>query len=156
MAKPNSRAEVSRGFTLIELVLVITIAAVLVGITTLVFSRVQAGLATRSAVTSFLGLHAQARSMAVERGQLTRLTVNEEEAMVTVLLDSIPVNAVPLGDRFGVTLTAGGGLVLCFNPRGLAEPSCTSFTTPRTVVFTRGASSATVELLPMGQAREVQ
>jgi len=154
MASPTHR--VSRGFTLIELLLVITITGVLVGITTMAFSRVQTRMATRSATTSFLGLHAQARSMAVERGQITQLAVNEGANEVRVLLDSVPVHTISMMDRHGVTLSAGGGLVLCFNPRGLAQVGCTTFTTPRTVVFTRGASSATVELLPMGQAREVQ
>ncbi|TVP42053.1 MAG: prepilin-type N-terminal cleavage/methylation domain-containing protein [Gemmatimonadales bacterium] len=142
------------GFTLLEMIVVIAIGGVLASIVTLSFSRVQGQMATRSAQSNFLSLHAQARALAVERGVTSQFAVVDATGLVTVRVGSNVVNQVNLTSEFAVTVATsggGGGFTQCFTPRGIADLNCV--TAARTVTFTRGDRSTQVEVLPLGQAR---
>jgi prepilin-type N-terminal cleavage/methylation domain-containing protein len=142
------------GFTLLEMIVVIAIGGVLSALVMLAFSQVQGQLATRSAQSNFLSLHAQARSLAVERGALSEFEVADATGLVTVRVGGAVVNQVDMGDEFAVTVSTsggGGGFTQCFTPRGIADLNCVTAT--RTVTFTRGNRTTQVEVLPLGQAR---
>jgi prepilin-type N-terminal cleavage/methylation domain-containing protein len=148
-------AHARRGFTLLELVVVIAIGGILSSVAILAFSQVQGQLATRSALSNFLSLHAQARALAVERGGMSQFIVDEGEGEVRIEFGGVVVSELSLADEFAVTLDADGGLTHCFTPRGIADLGCTTFNTATNVTFTRGNRTATVQLLPLGQAREI-
>lgn len=141
------------GFTLLEMIVVITIGGILASIVFTTFSRVQGQLGTRSAQTNFLSLHAQARSLAVERGQMARFIVTEDTGRVRIEVGTDVINELSLADEFDVTMDSGGDFTHCFSPRGIADLGCTTFSTVRTVTFTRGNRTTQVALLPLGQAR---
>jgi prepilin-type N-terminal cleavage/methylation domain-containing protein len=142
------------GFTLLEMIVVVAIGGVLATLVMLSFSRVQGQLATRSAQSNFLSLHAQARSLAVERGVTSEFVVVDATGVVSVRVGGDVVNQVNLGQEFAVTVSTsggGGGFTQCFTPRGIADLNCVTAT--RTVTFTRGNRTTQVEVLPLGQAR---
>jgi len=148
----NTRSRRS-GFTLLEMIVVITITGVLTSIVFLSFSRVQGQLGTRAAQSNFLSLHAQARALAVERGQLSSFVVTEATGVVRIEMGGVVINELSLANEFDVTVDSGGDFTQCFSPRGIADLGCTTFSTVRTVTFTRGNRTAEVALLPLGQAR---
>ena len=151
----------TRGFTIIELVIVVVISIILAGIITLSFSRVQGALATNSAQTTLQSMHAQTRAFAVERGQVVRLVIDSAEDEVRIEWtnpdtgDNEVLNTVNLGREFAVDLRTSGGSALCFNPRGVGEPTCSTMDSGGlTVTMIRGNRIASVTILPLGQIRE--
>jgi prepilin-type N-terminal cleavage/methylation domain-containing protein len=149
-----------RGFTIIELIIVVVISTILAGIITLSFSRVQGMLATNSAQTTLQSMHAQTRAFAVERGQVVRLVIDSAQDEVRIEWtnpdtgDNEVLNTVNLGREFAVDVDAGGLEELCFSPRGVGVPDCNSFSGSLTVDLTRGNRVATVRILGLGQIRE--
>ncbi|TVP77414.1 MAG: prepilin-type N-terminal cleavage/methylation domain-containing protein [Gemmatimonadales bacterium] len=142
-----------KGFTLLELIIVIVIGTILSGIVLLAFSQVQGQLAVRNANASFLSLHSQARAFAVERGENVRFVVDRDAVQVRVELVSSGevLNSLSFGQEFDVTMTGSGSSELVFTPRGVADGSGSRFT----VEFVRGPRNRTVEVLQLGQAREI-
>lgn len=133
---PEARSGGGRamGFTLIELVFVVTIATVLLGIAAprlaVVSGRVALGDA-RSRVTSSL---AAARAAAVRFGRVSYLVLDAAGDRVLVQVDTSALGGAPpaslgemdLWEDLSVNLGASEPL-LCFDPRGLAVavPPCT-------------------------------
>lgn len=153
-AVPPRRGRIGRrGFTLLELLIVIVVGGILTSITFVSFSRVHGQLGSSAAATNFLSLHSQARAVAVERGGLATFILDQNAATVRIEFDGAVINQLDLGREFDVTVDAGGNLTQCFTPRGIADLGCTTFERPVTVSFTRGNRTAQVELLPLGQAR---
>jgi prepilin-type N-terminal cleavage/methylation domain-containing protein len=153
------------GFTLLEMIVVITITGALSSIAILAFSTVHGRLGARSAQDNFLSMHAQARAFAVERGTTVRFIMDAVEDRLRIEWtgpDGVEVlNELDLGGEFDVDMTLRSGStaspgIVCFTPRGLAEPGCGTVTATTRVRFTRGARAdgvREVELLPFGQAR---
>jgi prepilin-type N-terminal cleavage/methylation domain-containing protein len=163
MAPPRSGRRVRdfRGFTILELVVVIVIGGVMAGLMINAFSRVRGQLSTRSAQSNFMGLHAQARAFAVERGVQVRLVVDEGNDRVRIEVpapDGVDVrNEMDFRRAFGVDMVTGQGSVnVCFTPRGIANPACGGAFTGNSLVvrFDAGGRSRTVTVFPLGQARE--
>lgn len=160
-SRPGPRNLDVRGFTILELITVIVIGAVMSGLMINAFSRVRGQLSTRSAQSNFMGLHAQARAFAVERGVQVRLVVDEDEDRVRIEVlapDGVDVrNEMDFRSAFGVDMVTGQGSVnVCFTPRGMANPACAGAFTGNSLVvrFDAGGRSRTVTVFPMGQARE--
>lgn len=159
--RPRPRPGRRDGFTLLEMLTVIVIGGVLTGIVLNSFSRVRGQLSTRSAQSNFMGLHAQARAFAVERGVLVRLVVDEANDRVRIEVlapDGVDVrNQMDFREAFGVDMVTGQGSVnICFTPRGIANPACAGAFTGNSLVvrFDAADRSRTVTVFPMGQARE--
>ncbi len=149
------------GFTLIEMVTVIVIGGVVTGIALNSFSRLQGQMNTRSAQSNFMGIHAQARAFAVERGVPVRLVVDEANDRVRIEVptpDGVDIrNELDFRETFSVDLVTGQGSVnICFTPRGIANPNCAgAFTGASLLVqFNAANRTRTVRVFPMGQARE--
>jgi prepilin-type N-terminal cleavage/methylation domain-containing protein len=144
-----------RGFTLIELVLVMMVGAILASVAVTSFSAVQSRMGTRSAESQFLTMHAQTRALAVERGDIARLVVDQNT--VTVLLGlgsgSETMRTVNFMDAYNVTIESPDlPLQLCMNPRGFGERApCTSFDQTASLTFQRTGQTRSVRLLPLGQ-----
>jgi len=152
-----------KGFTLLELVIVVVITSVLAGVVVNSFSRMAGQLNTRSAHDNFLSLHAQARAFAVERGVEVRFIIDPAQDRVRIettrdgQVDIL--NEMDFREAFAVDLirvTGQGIAVLCFTPRGVANLGCANaVTTETTIRFDMGTRSRSIRLLPLGQARTI-
>ncbi len=145
------------GFSMIELVMVLAVGGILMGIVLGSFGEVGSRMSVRAAQNAFLSAHAQARALAVERGEVVRLVVSPSTATVTI--ERGPVGSIEileildLGADNNVSLATSGGtpVTLCMTPRGYADPTCNSFNASATVDFSRGGRVSRVRLLPLGQ-----
>ncbi len=153
------------GFTLLELVVVITITGVLAVLAVLSFSTVQGRMGARSAQSNFLSMHAQTRAFAVERGGPARLVIDATTHELRVEAPDADgnleiVNRLDLAGEFNVNVSLNSGstanpAIVCFTPRGVADPGCGTISQVTVVRFTRGNRTADVQLLVLGQARAI-
>ena len=141
------------GFTLIEMVIVIVVGAILSGIALNTFQGVQGRAAARQARQVFASLHARTRAIAIERGEIVKLNVDQTNDSVWVDRGATRVETVRFGDELGVDIRGSGTLTLCMSPRGYAETNCNNFTSNQTIVFAAGGDTAAVEMRTMGQLR---
>lgn len=141
-----------RGFTIIELVIAITVGGILLSIAIAGFGAVESRTAARQARNAFAGLHARARAQAIEFGTRTMLMVDVDGDSVWIARNDTVLETVRFADEFGVDLTADGSrYALCMSPRGFADPDCTSFSGGAKLAFERSGESMTATMLPMGQ-----
>lgn len=144
-----------RGFTLTEIVLVLLIGGLLTAIAVNTFGRAQHRMATRSAESQFVTMHAHTRALAVERGDVARLVVDANQNRVSIVLGlggGQTVRTVDFMEHYDVGIqTAGSPLELCMNPRGFADQDCNTFENVAEITFQRMAQARSVRLLPMGQ-----
>lgn len=141
-----------RGFTIIEMVIVIMVGGILLSITVAGFGAVESRTAARQARNVFAGLHARARAHAIEFGTTTRLEMDMGGDSVWIVRNGTTIETIRFADQFGVDLTSGANRhTLCMSPRGYADTDCNSFTTSATVTFERAAESMAATILPLGQ-----
>lgn len=142
------------GFTLVEILVAVTVGLVLTGIAALNTSGARAGYSISSAERAVAAMAARARSHAVERGTHVLLHVNSSSDSVWVTAGADLVDGVNLAREFGVDLTTeSGSFTLCFTPRGFADPNCGTMSGTQKLGFTRGGRSSFVTILPLGQFR---
>lgn len=137
-----------RGFTLVEVVMVIALIGVVVLIA---FPRIGRGLdrqSVRSARAALTTMHAKARATAIQRGRAVALVRSGNQVLI---VSTHPVTgAVDTVDRrdllvnYGVALNSSRD-TLVFDPRGLGtEP------TPTAVILSRSGLADTVQITPVG------
>jgi prepilin-type N-terminal cleavage/methylation domain-containing protein len=139
------------GFTIIELVVTITIGAILLDVALSTSGPALDRMSVTSARTTFAALHARARARAVERGRTVSLFVDPATDSAWVYDNDEVVEAIAFGTASGIDVTAGSRLELCLSPRGYADRDCNSFSSAVEVGFARNGASASVELRPLGQ-----
>ena len=142
------------GFTLIEIVVALTVGLVLTGIAAMnsVGARAQYGIS--GAERAFGGLQARARAHAVERGETARFHVDASTDSVWVSTGTEVVDGINLRRAFGVDVVVEGtDLHVCFTPRGFANPTCSSSSGTQNVRFQRADRSRTLAILPLGQVQ---
>jgi prepilin-type N-terminal cleavage/methylation domain-containing protein len=148
-----------RGFSLIELVIVMVLGGIIAGVAINSFGNAQSRMGPRSAESQFLTMHAHTRAIAVERGGMARLVADPATSMVEITFQAGPgvtpetVTGRNFQESFGVTLETTGGqpVILCMTPRGYAATGCNSFNTEARIRFVRGGQATGVTLLPLGQ-----
>ena len=143
----------NRGFTLIEMVIVVMVGIILSGIALSAFQGVQGRAAARQARLVFASLHARSRANAIEMGQLVRINVDRDTDSVWVQRGTTRVETMRFDDELGVDIQGTGTLTICMNPRGFAETSCNSYSTTETLVFEAGGDTAAVQIRTMGQLK---
>ena len=143
-----------RGFTVLEMVVVILLGAILTQIALKGFGMVWSGVAAREARNVFQGMLARTRAQAIESGLPTVLIADAAGDSVMVQANGRIVETVRFQKEMGVDIQSVSAVTrICMTPRGLANPSCNSFTSPVHLAFVRGARSELIEILPMGQLR---
>ena len=141
-----------RGFTLLELVVVIMVGAVLVSFAVSALVDVQTRLAVRQARQTMTALHARARAQAVEFGAMTILNLDTAGDSMWVSRNDTTLELFRLQEEFGVDLVGGQTTYsLCMNPRGYGQPSCSNFTAAATLQFASATDTAEVKMYPLGQ-----
>lgn len=142
----------NRGFSLIELVVVVIIGTIMTTIVIRGFGNARAGNSVRAAEQNFRGLHARARAYAIERGEQTWLIVDPNQDEVRVL-DSggTVVDQMDFFETLGVDVVSDGVLRLNFTPRGYSDPDQNNFDALTKIVFGQEADERVIYLLPIGQ-----
>jgi len=143
-----------RGFTIIELVIVIAIGGILTAVAIKGFGVTSSLTAAKQARNVFNGMAARARAQAIESGQRTLLIADARGDSVMILAGGRIVENVRFAEEMDVDIQARDHLTfLCMSPRGYAEQACTSFNTTVKVSFVRGKQTRSLEILPLGQIR---
>lgn len=141
----------SRGYTIIELSVVLLISAALLDVGLNSAAPVSHRLSVNLARSALVTLHARARAHAAERGEMTRLHVDPVGDSAWVSHDSERIESVDFRGTWGVDLIAPSAIELCMSPRGYADRDCNSFSSAVDVEFSRGELSAEVTIRPLGQ-----
>jgi len=147
-----------RGFSMIELIVVLGIAAVLLGIATprLLGTSSQVGIANaRAEVSSAVSL---ARASASRYGRMSYLVLDVVSDRLEIRVDTSTfggeppqlLHSVSLWDEMGVNLRASYPLI-CFDPRGLSIPSGTCPGTGVVVHLERGPVQDSVVVSSTGR-----
>lgn len=145
---PRSR----HGFSLVELVIALVIGSILTSIALSSYGNARGRFAVRGARNTFASLHARARAQAIELGTTVRLTVDLAGDSVALWAGTDRLEVVDFGGELNVDVaSSSGNLRLCMSPRGYADTSCNSFSSPVTLTFQAGADTASVQILPLGQ-----
>jgi prepilin-type N-terminal cleavage/methylation domain-containing protein len=118
------------GFTAVELVVAVVIAAVLAGIGLPQISKYSSRRAAMNARDAFIASAAQARAAAIRAGEEVLMEVDRTNHRVEITLRSDGSTMAPSLDLQQGTLRAGivgtGAFTLCYTPRGFLLPSCTT------------------------------
>jgi type II secretion system protein H len=140
-----------RGFTLIEVLIVLTIIGIMlaVGIPTIGSQTSKGQL--RSAMDAFSTMHAVAKQSAIQRGRQSRLVIDASEYKVIVLSRNAAgtawdtLRAESMSERFGVRFTTTRD-TLVFSPRGIGGE-----TSGTTVILIRGELADTLTISAAGR-----
>ena len=144
----------SRGFTIIEVLIVLIIGTILMSMAVKAFGATSSHLAVRQARTVYNGMVARARAQAIESGFLTLVVANIPGDSVWIFANGKVVENVRFSEEMGVDIQAASPTVrLCMSPRGYANPDCNSFTSAVKMTFAQGAETESIEILPLGQIR---
>lgn len=142
------------GFTLIEVVIALTIGVILTSIALTTFGGVQDRMAVRQARSMFASLHARTRAQAIEAGITARLGVDLDQDSVWITVSGDQIETIRFREVFGVDIQgAVTTLRLCMNPRGFADTSCNSFNSTQTLTFAARGNTASVDVQTLGQLR---
>ncbi len=122
-----TRPKESRGFTLIEMLMVVTLIGVLM-IVALPFFRTGTDKASvRGAMDAISAMHAVAKATAIQRGRTARLVLMPSQSMAVVVAAKVTGPGVDtvgrvedLASRFGVRFTTTRD-TLTFTPRGIGS-----------------------------------
>ena len=139
-----------RGFTLIEILMVVTVIGLLTAIALPRIGDAMVAQNARAGRDAVISLHAKARAAAIQRGRSTRLVINGNSMIivsqhpVTGAVDTVG-NVEDLFDRFGVTLSTTRD-TLSFDARGLGTESSAT-----TVTVTKGAHTYQITISMWGR-----
>lgn len=146
------------GFTLVEMLIVVVVAAVLLSAAVPQFGKLQARWGADNARDAYMSLAARARATAVQQGVTVWLTLDtdaDEAVVYTAAPDTIETQDFAADLFAEVTASVSGPIELCYTPRGFAHPACTNVTAPVTVTFSRGAYDSQAEVKPLGQVEQL-
>jgi prepilin-type N-terminal cleavage/methylation domain-containing protein len=144
--------ETKKGFTLLELIVVMMIALSLMGIAV----RGVGGMRSRTSVLQarnvYVGLHARARAQAVEFAQRTQLWIAPDGDSIWISRNDTILQTVHFGRDMGIQIETGADQeMVCMNARGFADPRCNSFGGTLTLTFVQGRDTTFLTVLPLGQ-----
>ncbi len=146
------------GFTLLDVILVISVVSVLAGMTFPRIADVRARFAVRGAVTAFMSAHSMARATAIRLGTVAELHIDPTNDRFWVEVDTTVAGSgvmdtigfvVDLGDQ-RITLSSTQ-TVLCFDGRGLASSAGGCATSGATIAFNNEPTADTIRTTKLGK-----
>ncbi|HZA97511.1 MAG TPA: GspH/FimT family pseudopilin [Gemmatimonadales bacterium] len=136
-----------QGFTLPELMLVLAVAAILLGIGVTSLVRAMDQLSVDGAAAQLVAAHHRARMMAVVRGQVLTLLVDADSVRITLRTGASPLWSASGPAGSGVSL-AGPDRRFTFSPEGL-----TLGLSNASLQLQRGSTTRTVVISRLGRVR---
>lgn len=144
----------TRGFTLLEMLVVVILGTILIQMSIKGFSLVTNQFSAREARNVFQGMVARTRSQAIESGMPTILVADAQGDSVLILANGGVVEKVRFGTELGVDIQTTERMTrICMTPRGFADLDCNSFTSTIKMAFVRGPKQEHIEIRPLGQIR---
>ncbi|MGQ0561154.1 MAG: pilus assembly FimT family protein [Gemmatimonadota bacterium] len=135
------------GFTLLELLIVLSIAGVLLTITLPRFGQMQARQQIANARDAYVWLAARARSLAVERGTKVYLEIDPALDRAWIRAGTDTLENLHYTNEYSADVTTGteARVVVCYSPRGYALETC-SAGLGTAVTFTGGPERARAQV----------
>ncbi len=146
------------GFSLLDILIVVTFVGLLAGITFPRIADVQSRFAVRGAVTAFMGAYSMTRATAIREGGMAELHIDSANDRFWVevdttldgsgVMDTIGV-VIDVGDQ-GLTLSSTQSL-LCFEGRGMPSSASGCATTGATISFSYENEADTILTTTLGK-----
>ena len=146
-------ARVRGGFSMIELLVVVVIAAVLMTIGTNKFRKFEKYQSIQNASNAVIQLARRARSAAIEKGTTVQLDIDATNMRAVVSVGGTAIDRIYFSE-LGVTSvvnSTGATITVCYNARGFALTSTCSTALPATVTFSRADQSGVVTVQALGR-----
>lgn len=137
----------SRGYTLVELVLVLVVMGLVSAVGMRQVQRYLDHIATRDAVRLAGALFSRARDDAIALHTFVSIRVDTATASLDLLARGLPASRAALGVVHGVTISTSRDSIT-FDPRGLGYGAANL-----TLVATRGRSADTLTVSRLGRVR---
>lgn len=132
-----------RGFTLIEMMIVIALGTILTSIAIASFANVQQGASMSQSKQILWAMHARARAQAIEAGQVVELRISGPGDSVAVARNDTILESYHFEDELGIDISiSGNSVTLCMGPNGVADLSCNSFSSLISGQFTSTAGDS--------------
>ncbi len=151
MSTPGTAgAEKARaGYTLIELMVVMLLAALLLGMGVNGLNKASSQRATTGARDTYIWLARRGRALAIQQGRPVRVVLYSDSAWARLVAPGQRPELVAFGKEYNTTVSAGGldSVWISYDPRGFANPQVV----PVAVTFTRGGMVARAVVQALGQ-----
>lgn len=140
------------GFSMLELVVALTVGAVLTGVAVRSVGEAQGRVAVRGARSTFQSLHARTRVHAIELGRTVTLNVDPVGDSVWISTPAETIETVYFDDEFNVdiVLRTTSTLRVCMTARGFADTDCNSYSSTEPIAFRRGSDQTLLAVLILG------
>lgn len=145
-----------RGFSLVELAIVLTIASILIGV---MIPQIQDTFHQREVNgvrDGVILLAAQARARAMEQARTVEFHLDVDNGTASVVDSGETIDELRFRDENGVSASASpSSITLCYTSRGFAtQPCSTAISGTTDVVFSRAGHEAELEIWQLGQLRK--
>ena len=146
------------GFTILDILLVVTFVALLAGITFPRIADVQTRFAVRGSVTAFMSAHSLTRATAIREGGVAELHIDATNDRFWIEVDTTLAGSgvmdtigavVDVGGQ-GVTLSSTQSL-LCFDGRGMPSAASGCATTAAAISFQYETVADTISITSLGK-----
>jgi len=144
-----------RGFTLIEMLIVVTLIGLLLAIGLPFFRTRTNNASVRGAMDAMSGMHAVAKAVAISRGRTARLVLNSGASSVLVVVNKTSGTGVDtvgkvenFNSRFGITFTTSRD-TMTFTPRGIGSDLSGTI-----IILSKGGFSDTLLATAAGRLKQ--
>lgn len=148
--KSNSSLGKRAGFTIVELMMTLTVGLTLLSMTGKALSPVRENTALRSADYAIQYLVSRARSTAIERGETVRLHIDPVGDTAWIQASGTQVTRFDFAVELHADVIAAHQITVCMTSRGTGDPNCSN-PTPAIVGLKVGEALRYVTILPSGQ-----
>jgi prepilin-type N-terminal cleavage/methylation domain-containing protein len=145
---PSVRAAPRSAFTLLEIIVVLTLLSILLGMSLRRIASAADRAAVRAATREAAGIFASARTAAIYRREPVAVTIDTVMGAVSSRSDSVALLRRDLRSAFGVRLSASRDS-MAYDARGLGVGAANL-----SLVIRRGAAAETVFVSRLGRVRE--
>jgi type IV fimbrial biogenesis protein FimT len=152
----NTRSAGRRGFTVVELLIVMLVLALIAGVAAPAITGAQKRMGLTNAANGVAFLGARARAYATNRGAVTLLEIDPDtdQGWVRFGSDTLVGGFVDFMAEYDTDVDVSDGegrLQICFSPRGYAQQGCRDVPRlPVYIVLTRGGRVDSVEIKALG------